>query len=923
VVIISYTSGGDTETIMFDTPVGANCPSGGGFGDGTSCGAPFQNFATGASFNYGGWKYFTIDDEHYLAAANYYYGPSTIYKWSSANNCFGNSSGTCGSALQTFPTTSAYYNYGGWEYFQYDSDHYLLSGNYYYDYPELFKWMPASNCFGNGTTCSTPLYSFPSPYLYDKGGFEHFTVGVDHYVAFADENSANPSKTFKFMPASNCFGNGTTCGTPTQTFSSPLIYARSGFEHFQIGTDQYLAAGNYSQVSALFKLNAVTCFGNDDACGAAHQTPTNQSVGDWEQFDLGAQKYVGAIGSNVIRLYKVMADCIGDGSACADSSGGNALQSITLSGVRDLSFGTGPQGTFLAAVASHVSIYMWQEAEQCFGNGTTCGTVYHTIPQTNLYEGEFFVEDSILYYINFYNVEPAQGYLMLYKWMASGTSCPAGGGFGNDTTCGSVKQQINVGGTDRGNALTIFVVDGKRYVWGVNSDEGNSGNIIYQWQPAQSCFGNGTTCSSKFPASPPGNEHGVEVTTYTIDGTLYGSYFLGNVNYTRKWNNSSNCFGNAVGTCGSNYATQSGLSVGEARVINTDSGDFLAIAGSTSRFYKWTYDGANCPANGYWGNGSSCDTNGTLTYQTFPNTNATDLFTSNTNVFLTLGSLLYKYTGSVASTCSLYKYDATNGTSTVAQTNSDTNFSTGPLTQTTTYTLTCDKQGGGQESVALVLGGSGTTVTAAATDAVASEAGDTGTFTISRATASASSLTVNYTMSGTATNGTDYTSLSGTAIIPANQASVAVTLTPLDDQSYEGSETATLTVIAGEGYTVGIPTAADITITDNETINQVPTITGEMLTITPTLVRRNSTVEITYNVEGLILENTCTISTVPTSALSPSLSNPGGVTTWQGTDTSDAITSRTTFTLTCTAPDGTTQSSIQQIINLVPSSQEI
>jgi hypothetical protein len=232
---------------------------------------------------------------------------------------------------------------------------------------------------------------------------------------------------------------------------------------------------------------------------------------------------------------------------------------------------------------------------------------------------------------------------------------------------------------------------------------------------------------------------------------------------------------------------------------------------------------------------------------------------------------------------------------------------------------------GGEESTALTIlvGDATPTATASATDATSSEAGDTGTYTIARSAPSASPLTVNYTMSGTATNGTDYSALSGTATIPADQASVTVTLTPIDDASYEGTETATLTIAAGEGYTPGTPNSADITITDNETINQVPTITSGMLTITPSLVRSGNTVNITYTVTGLILENTCTISATPTTALSPALSNPGGVITWQGTDTSDAITSRTTFTLTCTAPDGTTQSSTQQVINLIPSAQEI
>jgi hypothetical protein len=96
-----------------------------------------------------------------------------------------------------------------------------------------------------------------------------------------------------------------------------------------------------------------------------------------------------------------------------------------------------------------------------------------------------------------------------------------------------------------------------------------------------------------------------------------------------------------------------------------------------------------------------------------------------------------------------------------------------------------------------------------------------------------------------------------------------------------------------------------------------------MLTVTPNPVRKNNTVSVSYNVTGLILENTCTISATPGAALSPSLSNPGGVTTWQGSEPSDPITSQTVLTLRCLAPDGTTSSSVQQTVNLIPTVQEI
>jgi hypothetical protein len=71
-------------------------------------------------------------------------------------------------------------------------------------------------------------------------------------------------------------------------------------------------------------------------------------------------------------------------------------------------------------------------------------------------------------------------------------------------------------------------------------------------------------------------------------------------------------------------------------------------------------------------------------------------------------------------------------------------------------------------------------------------------------------------MGGSATNGVDYATLSGTATIPANAASTTLTITPLDDPLAEGAETVTVTVTAGLGYRKGSPGSATVTIADND-----------------------------------------------------------------------------------------------------------
>jgi hypothetical protein len=61
----------------------------------------------------------------------------------------------------------------------------------------------------------------------------------------------------------------------------------------------------------------------------------------------------------------------------------------------------------------------------------------------------------------------------------------------------------------------------------------------------------------------------------------------------------------------------------------------------------------------------------------------------------------------------------------------------------------------------------------------------------------AENVTVSYTITGTATNGIDYTNLTGTVVIPANQNSVVIPATVTNDQIIEGTETVIMTLNSG------------------------------------------------------------------------------------------------------------------------------
>ena len=112
-----------------------------------------------------------------------------------------------------------------------------------------------------------------------------------------------------------------------------------------------------------------------------------------------------------------------------------------------------------------------------------------------------------------------------------------------------------------------------------------------------------------------------------------------------------------------------------------------------------------------------------------------------------------------------------------------------------------------------------TSLSIIASDAsAAEEATEPGVFTITRVSANLTQpITVALTLTGTATNGDDFTPLPAEIIIPANAASVSLSVTPLDDAILDPSETVTLNLAPSPFYAVGSPASATITITDNET----------------------------------------------------------------------------------------------------------
>ncbi|MCZ8047043.1 MAG: SBBP repeat-containing protein [Microcystis sp. LE19-41.2A] len=132
------------------------------------------------------------------------------------------------------------------------------------------------------------------------------------------------------------------------------------------------------------------------------------------------------------------------------------------------------------------------------------------------------------------------------------------------------------------------------------------------------------------------------------------------------------------------------------------------------------------------------------------------------------------------------------------------------------------------------------TITLAVSPASVTEDGTSNLiYTFTRTGSTTNPLTVNYSVGGTATNGTDYASIPAGVIFAANSATATVTVDPTPDTTVESDETVILTLAAGTGYTVGTTTPVTGTITNDD----FPSIT---LAVSPSSVTEDGTTNLVY-----------------------------------------------------------------------------
>ena len=153
-----------------------------------------------------------------------------------------------------------------------------------------------------------------------------------------------------------------------------------------------------------------------------------------------------------------------------------------------------------------------------------------------------------------------------------------------------------------------------------------------------------------------------------------------------------------------------------------------------------------------------------------------------------------------------------------------------------------------------------TSITIVATDTTATEAGTTtGQFTVTRNGLTVSALAVNFTIGGSAANGSDYTTITSPVTIPAGSASTTITVTPIDDSVVESDETVALSLATGTGYGIGTPSGDTVTIqSDDSTVSitandptatEAGTTTGQF-TITRTGGNNAASLSVAFSIGG-------------------------------------------------------------------------
>jgi hypothetical protein len=194
---------------------------------------------------------------------------------------------------------------------------------------------------------------------------------------------------------------------------------------------------------------------------------------------------------------------------------------------------------------------------------------------------------------------------------------------------------------------------------------------------------------------------------------------------------------------------------------------------------------------------------------------------------------------------------ATSGSDYTALTTGSITIAAGATTGTVTLATIADTfTDGADETVIVTLGdvsnanvsATAKTVTTTITDsskalgttemtltgATSVNEGSTVTYTVTLGAAATTALSIPYTLTGTATSGTDFTGSTGTISVAAGSKTGTLTLTTVNDSTTEGAETVTLTLGSAGGFIAASGQGA-VTTTINDTSL---TVAGSSLVLT-------------------------------------------------------------------------------------------
>lgn len=93
-----------------------------------------------------------------------------------------------------------------------------------------------------------------------------------------------------------------------------------------------------------------------------------------------------------------------------------------------------------------------------------------------------------------------------------------------------------------------------------------------------------------------------------------------------------------------------------------------------------------------------------------------------------------------------------------------------------------------------------------------------GVFTFTRVGSTNAPVTILYSLGGTATNGVNYTNLSGSVVIPAGTNTARVFVTPIDFSFHDLQETVVLTLTPNANYSLGNADSDTVTIQNNDVL---------------------------------------------------------------------------------------------------------